>query len=646
MVELSVRLVLAGLLVFVAGATGMPAFNVAASVGGLQCALGVLVYLLDRKNLRLPAISALIAIVDAGMIAACLGSITKYPALEVYGFLALIPLSLANARHHSNPYLMTPIAASAILISSMAFRNWSIPSANIFGVALTFLLVGCFLKPFDRTQIIEEVEAQETQPVLTPELMVTEMQLIELKETYRQLRDAYRDLDRKSRRDRVMSQLSEARNGASSSFYFRLCEKIAEITGVQTAVIYTTSSLQDYFMVRGGAGELNQQQLTESLPIKAKQAIAMIREQADKLTRSFEPSRPVTNLILQFEGRVIGVLSLSAHSKDAVFEAAEELQPCISMISSMIVEEQKHEGVEKKLAETEVLYAVVANADGAKTRAEVAERVARDLQSALQVEHLAIFEIEGGELEQLAREGRELQLIDEFRFENGTGAQGWIEEGGKEVVLFDARVGETMSSEALIRTRIRSCAIIPIGNAPERTGFILAASDRIGGLDNHILSTLRAASLELTRLFDREAENNGADGLMAPRQFAAAIGKMKGVMVTLLPMQMKELEQKFGKPSLNFGLRKLSLKIRPLVPKGSLICRHPDGMFLVFMPQQTREIAMNWANEIIENHLGDDLRLGDGITRMPIYLRAKVAAIDATALSSNMPNTPVFAKSA
>jgi hypothetical protein len=645
MVELSVRLVLAGILLFVAGATGMPSFNVAASVGGLQCAVAVLVFLLDRKNLRLPAVSSIIAISDAAMIATCLGCITKYPALEIYGFLALVPLSLANARHHSNPYLMAPIAATSIILSSMAFRSWEMPSMNILGVALTFLVVGCLMKPFEKAPIIEEIATQETHVPLTPEVMLTEMQLIELKETYRQLREAYRDLDRKSRRDRVMSQLSEARNGATSGFYFRLCERIAEITGVQTAVIYTTSSMQDYFLVRGGAGELNQQQLTESLPIKAKQAIAMIREQADKLTRSFEPSRPVTNLILQHESKVIGVLTVSAHSKDAVFEAAEEIQPCISMISAMIVEEQKRESVEKKLAETEVLYAVVANADGAKNRAEVAERVARDLQSALQVEHLAIFQIEGGEIEQLAREGRDLQLIDEFRFETGNGARGWIQEGGKEIILFDARVGETMSSEALIRTRIRSCALIPIGNAPDRTGFILAASDRIGGMDQHILSTLRSASLELTRLFEREGEHSEADGLMAPRQFAAAIGQMKGVMVTLIPIQMRELEHKFGKAALSFGLRKLSLKVRPLVPKGSLICRHPDGMFLVFMPQAEREFAMNWANDVVESDLGDDIRLSDGITRMPIAMRAKVAALDSTAISS-VPMKPALAKSA
>jgi large subunit ribosomal protein L9 len=54
-------------------------------------------------------------------------------------------------------------------------------------------------------------------------------------------------------------------------------------------------------------------------------------------------------------------------------------------------------GAIRRLTETEILYTVVATADGGLTRAEVASRVAREFQSVLQLEHLAIHAIEADE---------------------------------------------------------------------------------------------------------------------------------------------------------------------------------------------------------------------------------------------------------
>ncbi len=640
MVELSVRLILSGLLVFIAGALGTPAFTPAVQVAGFECSLAVFAYLLDKRNLRVPAVSGLIASLDAILIAVILANIKNAPALEIYGLLALIPLTIANSRHQANPLLMAPIAAGGILIAKMSTTQWAAPSTTIFGVALAFLLVGCMMKPL-QPSVKEEGEEDEFSKTLvqTAEQILMETQLGEMKDSYRQLREAYRELDRRSRRDRVAAQLSDARNGASSSFYFRLCERISEVSGAQSAVIYTVSNMSDHFVVRGGAGELNQMQLTESMPIVARQTVATIREQADKLSRTFEPDRPTTNVVLQHEGRVVAVITLGAHSKDSVFEAAETIQPCVSIIANMIVEEQKREQLERKLVETEVLYAVVANADGAKSNSEIAERVARDLQSNLQVEHLSIYQVEADGASQIAREGRNLDLMDEMNFEMGVGFEGWTSSGSEEIVLLDARVGDMVNSEVLIRTRIRSCALIPIGPKESRTGFIVAASDRIAGLDSHILHTLRAAASELTRLFDKHSGGEESDGLLAPQQFAVAVGRTQGILVTLMPAQMKELEARFGKPAIKYAMRSLGLKIRPMVPKGSLICRHPDGIFLVYMPGYDRAAAAAWADDVTLSNLGENLRTQDGVTRIPIQLRAKVAAIDAQTAGQGLENT-------
>jgi len=69
-----------------------------------------------------------------------------------------------------------------------------------------------------------------------------------------------------------------------------------------------------------------------------------------------------------------------------------------------------------------------------------------------------------------------------------------------------------------------------------------------------------------------------------------------------------------------------------------LICRHPDGIFLVYMPGYDRAAAAAWADDVTLSNLGENLRTQDGVTRIPIQLRAKVAAIDTQRAGQGLEN--------
>ncbi len=633
MVELSVRLVIAGLMVFMAGFTGVPPFVPMMKLASLQSAVGVFAMILDRKSLRLPAISALIACADALMIEFTLASVIKSPALETFGLLALVPIILAVARHRSNAFLMAPVAAAGLVVAHMANHDWQLANPNVLGYACTFLLVGCLVKPQPMPTpevVIEQVIEEPAEPsAYIQQFRIMEAHNEELRDSYRQLKDAYRDLDRKSRKDRVASILAEARGVAQQSRFFFLCEKVAEATGANGVLLYTVSSVGDQFVIRGAAGDLNERQLSESMGISAKQAVAIVREQADNLSQILEPERPSSNVILQHEGKVIGILTITAKDKDKLFEALESVQTCANLVASMVLEEQNQESMKRRLTEVEVLYAVVANAEGAATKPELAARIVRDFQSALQIEHLSIYAIEDEESHVLAIEGRELNLLGSMSFPSGGGLVGWLNSGSPELIISDARTSNLLPSEAIIRNRIGSYIVIPIQGENGPYGFITAASGRIAGIDISDVATLRTAAAELSRLLAKpETPDVVEDGMLSPRRFIESVSRTEGTMVTLVPLQYREYERKFGKVAVAHALRTLSLRVRPHIPIGSLMCRHPDGLIMVYMGGMDKDAAAAWANDLAAKGLGSDLRTPDGTGKIPLQLRVKVASLD------------------
>jgi hypothetical protein len=57
------------------------------------------------------------------------------------------------------------------------------------------------------------------------------------------------------------------------------------------------------------------------------------------------------------------------------------------------------------------------------------------------------------------------------------------------------------------------------------------------------------------------------------------------------------------------------------------MCKHPDGLIMVYLLGGEKEVASVWANDLVAKGIGADLRTPDGSAKMPLQLRAKVAAL-------------------
>ncbi|HLP00025.1 MAG TPA: hypothetical protein VK171_15630, partial [Fimbriimonas sp.] len=138
---------------------------------------------------------------------------------------------------------------------------------------------------------------------------------------------------------------------------------------------------------------------------------------------------------------------------------------------------------------------------------------------------------------------------------------------------------------------------------------------------------LRACAAELAHQFRRPEQPNQPEmGMLSPRSFVEQVGKRAGVVITLIPGQFKDYEHKFGKAAMSHIMRTLSLRIRPHIPYGGIMCKHPDGMIMVFLTGAERDYASEWAEDLVALNLSQDLRTPDGSNRIPLQLRVKVAA--------------------
>ena len=625
MVELSVRFLIAGALVFLSGLTGYPMFDSAWKIAiGLGLLAGT-IYYLDAKKLRSPSIAGLLATGDSALLASTLAGIPHFPGLESFGCLTLVPCLWAAWKHRASGLLMAPVVAMCLLVTDSANHMWQVPPNLVIGQAVAILVVGLLIQPYTRGV---QLKSENVGDPTVQDLDISEFadHMIEMRENYRQLRDAYRDLDRKTKRDQVCAQLAEVRGTVGGNLLEHMLDRTVSLSGADGAVLYVVAQFADTMVVKCTSGKVAEAQKVESLEVSTKQAIAIIQHQADQLTRSLQSDALTTNLVIQHQGRVVGMLSLTARGDDKLMAAIETANLTLPMFGSTIVEEQRRVNVERRLQETETLYAVVATADGATTKTEIASRLVRDLAGVLEADNVAVFAVDENELLPLATDGRPIRLLELMSFANGAGIQGWIETGAPELNLMDVRKDQRFPAEASLRARVGSYCVQPILVGDQLFGILSAASIRVGGLDIGHVETLRAAAAELSRLFTKmDRTNDLAEGILAPKDFAEVVAERSGYMVTLDPMRLAELETKFGKPALTHAMRQLGLRIRARAPQGSIICRHPSNLFLVFIETEDGTAPTSWANEMAAIGPQIGIRTPDGTTRIPIDIRAKVA---------------------
>jgi hypothetical protein len=612
MFDLNSRLVAVGILLFVSGATGFIPFGEAAGAAALIAVLAGLSYRLSIHQMLKPGIAGIIAVGESAVVAYILA---RSGELSSMGVLVLAPCILATFRHGSRAVFTAPLAAAAILGAYAATKS-GIPPRPVLLDACAVLAVGLLLEEHRRSAGVEP----------QPEVVRAEdMSDLELRETFRKLRDAYRALETESRRDRMRVELAETRAGHAADVPQRLASRLATLTGARSVVLYTVATFGAGLVVRGSFGDLSESELESSLDVDPKQSLTDLALKGTQAVRALrEDESTVASVPLVYEGRVVGLVSLSHLNSLRLDEARLIAQDAGEDIAAIVVEARDKEDLDRRLREAEVLYDLRTLEEGAESAETIATRFSAEVSEMINADHVGVYRLENGKPELLAKCGIDARLIEDMSFSGGQGVEGWLGTDAPELLLHEVRKDSRCPAGLGMKNRIGSYLLVPLETENGVGGFVSAACNASGGLGREAAESLRLAALELGRaLF-----NARSAGVMSPPEFHTFIGSRAGYLVVLQPFRRQAIESKFGRPAFAHCMRRLTGRLRLRLPRGAAVCRRAQGDFLVFLPGMEEEDARTWANETVAYASMIGLRTPDGAHVVPMALRARVAGLN------------------
>jgi GAF domain-containing protein len=625
MVELGARLLIAGIVMFLSGVFGLWGFDFAWKTSLAISAIAVFGWRLELKNFKNPGVAGFIAIADAYTVGLLLANVDQ---LSNFGFLVLAPCAYAAAKYQSPPNFMAPLAASALLVSHSILHSGQVPPTLLLAQAGAVLALGLLLSQTKVVEVRNDVE----EPADENSIVLEREDYFEMRENFRKLRDAYRDLEYKSRRGRTISLLEEAKSGSEEKIFNRLIAKVKEVTGADHAALYTVAQMADQFIVRAATADYPADYENASLRTDFDLAPGQIKhrmEQALLSVKTESVRSKVTNVILIESGRVTGMLTLGHTDPARLADAQAKADEIAPYLAGMIQEELRKETERRRLKETELLYEVATVTSGATNATTLAARVARELFESIEPDHVGIYLIEGNESILLANQGVNVRLLESMTFSTGAGLAGWVTSDAPEIVIFDAREDHRLDPQVALKKRVGSFLLIPLAGPDGVMGYVAAASHNRGGLDKPEIESLRVASVELAHALLRlEGGVGEPEGVMTPNEFSKRVAKAKGSLVYLEPLRREQIAESFGKSALAQALRRFVGKLKRDLPKGGCICRRDEGDYVVFLPATSLAKATSWANEATATAAMVAIKTADGSSKIPLSLRSKVAALD------------------
>lgn len=623
MVELGIRLTVCALAAGGAWWLKWPSAPIIAQIAALCGAISGFVYLLEKRNLRSQNASTLVACLDAAAVASMLAAAGR---LDTFGFLVLAPIAYAASVFRSQPTSTAPIAAGSLIAAHTAFSPNAAPSTMLMLQAAGVLAVGLLLN--HRHVIIRVPQPVLPEPV--PAIAETEsLETLELRESYRRLKDVYRDLEQKSRRDRLALTVMEAKTITGERFFKALAMKLREMAGVESLALYTMAQFSDRMVVRGISGDYPSDIRDSAIEVDVRHAARQIAAQALSALQALSIGEPrrLANVLLKREGKVLGMVCVADEHPDRLAEAIELLEEVSELAAMLIEEEQRRLAREHRMAEAELLYEVAGTLTGARTPSALAARIARESWEALELDHLSIAFLDGDESLLAAQQGANLRFLDIMSFAAGAGLKGWLGIGAPEVVLHDVSDDHRLNPQEALKRRVGSCAILPIQFAEKPYGYVTLATHRVGGIDVDAMDLMRTLVAELAHAIAKlEGADVATSGLATPQELHEAMQSgLYRHMILLETVRKEQMAEQFGRPVFESAVRQFARRLRPKLPVNSLLCRKADGDFVVLLQGVSTDFATSWANEACAMASFVGLRLPGGEGRMPLALRAKVA---------------------
>lgn len=596
-------------------------------------AYAIAAYLLERRDMRNAGVSGILGVFDAGVVAALAafgGSI------DHYGFLVLAPTAYAAARHGANSAAMAPLAASMILAAANLSPE-PVGQSMLLVQALGILSVGLLLSLGKTVVTITERIEVPVPTAMAPAPEVIELppasdttQYLALRESFRKLRDYAESMERKTKRDRIVSALFDAAHGTGEAIQQRLAHKLRDLTGVEGVSLYTVAQMADQLVVTATSGTLPIGMDTRSFDISGVHTDGLIKRRVDSLVKALRDANGTeqrsATVLIRDRGRLYGAICLVDSNPERIQKAIDLSDTAATTIGSMLREDIDNTNLTQRLKQAELLYTISTVTDGAETPTSLCSRVVREMWDILPLDHLSVHILDESGTIQAARAGATASLTDMIQFPAGPGPEGWAASGCPEVMIFDTSEDTRVDRVQAIKRRIGSFLMLPIQFGDKAFGFVAAATHRNAGIDSAELEALRVITAELTQAIGRiEAPLNRASGIMTPAEFAREVGGAKGCFILIEPVRKEELEGEFGRPAIEMALKTFTRRMKQRLPSAARLCRRSEGDFVVFLPAATQEFARSWANDAVTNASMIGVKTPDGRAKIPLALRAKVS---------------------
>jgi len=453
-----------------------------------------------------------------------------------------------------------------------------------------------------------------------------------LRENFRKLKDHCQDLERKTKRERLVSQLFETRLPGGDKFHAKLAKKLQELTGIQSLALYTFSQFESTMVVRATSGDTSATIEDNSFNIDPTQATRQITDNVELTMRAMlddtERSK-VATILLQSESSVVGMINLFHADWDQLYEAKRLCEEVAGVIALLISEEHNRRSSEARIAELELLYEVVAVTSGAVSRKEIVERVVERLHHFIDADFIGGYFIEHGQAILSGFSGREMRILDMLSFANSPGLEGWLATGAPEVAVFRTSDDDRCDGRELLRRRIGSFLLIPLQYGEVPFGFVIAASRVSNGLDRQHLHTLRAVIAECSQAVSRlEQPTTGSRGLVSVTAFQmlASAGR-QGCIVIMELLKKQDLLENCGATAVETAMRAFSLRINAKLPPGGAACQRKHGDFIVYLPGAPEDFARSWANDLAATASMIGVPTLGGRRSIPMAFRARVALV-------------------
>lgn len=610
---------------------GQPPMEVAWIIGVLTATYAAVAFFVESKRKTNPAFAGLVAGLDSLAISAALA---YSGLLYSLGFLVVAPMIYAVAKRGSNPLATGSIAAAALVFANAMVKGTledPIAFAQSAGI-LTIALLANSPRIVVRPKTIQQMIAELAEPAIENSTQA----LIELREKYRRLAREYRELERKSRVDRLGTKvlLGRARAGASLS---DVMNQIREMMHADGIILFTKNQLGDRFIVTEKAGLIPKDATTLSVQIQpndnAQKLHLRINEAIASTERGYPEKLSFCSVLLTLHGKLIGILTLftkDSHELENLRRRAEEAS---EVIARVIVDEREHAGILRKLRESELLYEIACRIDGAATVTDLSRRVVQVLKDILPECDISIYGLHEGKPTLMAREGRVIKLFETLLY-RPEGIEGWLLGGGNPIFAYSATNHPDIPTAEALKLRVGSYFLVPIAEGDQIIGFISVSSRMEGTLGREDAKTLTDVATEFAHTLNvlRESKKKGSTGLLPVTEFQKEmieISNRGGCIVYIEPLRFQELENELGKHTIELAARQLGLLIHRHSPRTARICRKSDYSFIVLLPDTTLQEAQEWANHIMTLAAMRSYDSHTERTPIPLAVRARPADLNA-----------------